>query len=213
MASQPPSPPPKGCDACSSLRKTYGACLRALTVSRWVGGLCSLLPVAYILIFMISNSVGSFPYAVYLTGPGYTMFAILFAGWILMAVCLWQRCPNLLSVTIFLFTCFGHWALVTFVIILGYVSSGLHNINIAANFSSYLTAALLPPILLLLFAADILRAQRSRMFDELSPPVEDKHVVEDPEDEKGVTEAPLAPPPVAPSSSPPTQMTITIKQG
>jgi hypothetical protein len=159
-----------GCDACSSLRKSYAACLRALTLNRWIGGACTLLPIAYIFSFMLTNSVGSYALAVYLMGPGWTIFSVLLMAWILMVICLWQRCPNLLSVSIFLFTCFGHWALVSFVVVLGYASRDLSRTSVAAatQLGSYFTAGLLPPVLLLLLAADVLRTQRDRMFEELA---------------------------------------------
>ena len=87
-----------------------------------------------------------------------------------MAISLWKTCPNLLTLSIFAFTCFGHWALVTFVIILGYVVSAisLTNFTAATGVSNLLTAALLPPILLLLFAADVMTTQRARMYEELN---------------------------------------------
>ena len=167
----PPSPrSPKGCDACRSLRKSYAALLRALTFSRWVSGALSLLPIIYVLLFLIANSVGQYAYSAFLTGPGYTIFAVLLLSWGVMAISLWKTCPNLLTLSIFAFTCFGHWALVTFVIILGYVVSAisLTNFTAATGVSNLLTAALLPPILLLLFAADVMTTQRARMYEELN---------------------------------------------
>jgi hypothetical protein len=69
--------------------------------------------------------------AVYLMGPGWTIFSVQLFAWILIVICLWQRCPNLLSSeSIVLITCFGQWALVSFVVILLHVALLLNDIHL-----------------------------------------------------------------------------------
>jgi hypothetical protein len=153
-------------DACISLRKTYNAILASLTVNNYVTLIISSLPQLYILSYMIYNVTttvsAAFIYSSYMNGTGFSIFAVLLLSWILEIISLCKTMPNLLTVSIFVYRCFAHWALVSSIIILIYLSSYL-----GARTTGYLSAGLIPPILLLLFTVDILRASRTRMYKEL----------------------------------------------
>jgi hypothetical protein len=102
-------------------------------------------------------------YTTYLTSAGFSIFAILFAAWLVGIFSIWKTMPNLLSVTIFTYKCLGHWALVSFFIILFYMSQYL-----PSTITSYLSAGFLPPVVLLLFTADVMRTQRAKMWEALN---------------------------------------------
>ena len=152
-------------DFCVSLRKTYGAILHFLTANAAVAGVVSSVPPIYILGFMIYNSTSHTPfiYASYMTGSGYSIFGVLGAAWLLACLSIWKMMPNLLTLSIFVYKCLGHWAFVSFVIVLFYFT---HYAGIKVT--AYLAAGLLPPVLLLLFAADVMRAQRTKMYAALA---------------------------------------------
>lgn len=152
-------------DACISLRKTYNAVLNSLTVNRYMILLFSSLPQIYILCYMIYNSAvptAPFIYSSYMNGTGFSIFAALLIGWILATVSICKIMPNLLSVSIFIYKCLAHWALVSFIIILFYLSSYL-----GLRLTGYLSIGFAPPILLLLFVVDILRTSRTKMYEQL----------------------------------------------
>lgn len=146
-------------DACVSLRKTYNGLLNALTAWRWLAALLGGLPVLYIFAFLLYNALHVTVYTSYLAGATYSMFGVLIFGWLLAILSIFCMYPNLLTISIFLYKCLGHWALVSFIILLFYGFSYL-----PAQLTAYLAAGIIPSIILLLFCADILRNQRSRMF-------------------------------------------------
>ena len=152
-------------DFCVSLRKTYGAILHFLTANALVAGIVGSIPPMYILGFMIYNSTSTTPfiYASYMTGSGYSIFGVLGAAWLLACLSIWKMMPNLLTLSIFVYKCLGHWAFVSFVIVLFYFT---HYAGIKVT--AYLAAGLLPPVLLLLFAADVMRTQRTKMYAALA---------------------------------------------
>lgn len=156
----------RGRDACVSLRKTYTAVLGALVAYSWMAGVTAGLPVLYFIGFLIYNSVNPSYIASLLSTSGYSVFGVLLFAWVVAAVSIWRTMPNLLTFTIFIYTCLGHWSLVSFVILIFY---GFH--NLPWSYMAYLFTILLPSILLLLFSGDLMRAKRSAMFRELETPV------------------------------------------
>lgn len=152
----------RGRDTCRSIRKTYDAILKVLTAWRWLPAILVGIPVFYIIGFLIYSSAMTSLLAPFLSGTGYTIFGVLMLAWILAIISIWKTYPNLISVSVFIYKCIGHWSLVSFLILLFY---GMH--YGAATHIYYLVAFLLPPILLLLFCADMMRATRTRMFAEL----------------------------------------------
>ena len=157
----------RGMDVCVSFRKTYNAILNFCASNTVTAALFGALPPVYILSYMIYNTTQNTPfiYASYMTGSGFSIFGILAAGWLLACLSLWKTMPNLLSLTIFLYKCLGHWAFVSFVIVLFYFTH-----YAGFRVTGYLAAGLLPPIVLLLFAADVLRARRTKMYAALAAP-------------------------------------------
>ena len=146
-------------DACVSLRKTYNALLNGLTAWRWLSALMSGLPILYIFAFLVYNALHVNVYTSYLSGATYSMFGVLIFAWLLAILSISCMYPNVLTFSIFLYKCLGHWALVSFIILLFYGFSYL-----PSQLTGYIAAGIIPSILLLLFCADILRNQRSRMF-------------------------------------------------
>jgi hypothetical protein len=160
----------RGRDTCRSMRKTYDAILKVLTAWRWLPAILVGIPVVYIIGFLIYSSAMTSLLASFLSGTGYTIFGVLMIAWILVIISIWKTYPNLISMSVFIYKCIGHWSLVSFLILLFY---GMHY-GSAAHY--YLVAFLLPPILLLLFCADILRAIRTRMFADLERPTSPENV-------------------------------------
>lgn len=154
-------------DKCKGLRKTYSAVLNYLTSNRVVLLFMAGLPQIYILTFMIVNSTmpSAFVYSNNISGTGFSIFAILFVMWILALYSIIKTMPNLLSLSIFIYKCLAHWSLVSNIIVLVYMSQ-----YIGARITGYLTIGFLPPTLLLLFTADILRTQRAKMYQQLEQP-------------------------------------------
>lgn len=169
-------------DCCRGLRKSYNASLRCLSAKKIVAVLVSGLPFFYLLAEAIylsvqlsavrgsaawSNSLAPL-FSIFQTfsgiasGTGWTLVSFVLLSWILAMVSMWKALPNLLSVSIFVYKCIGHWSLVSFFILL------FGGMSYAA--SSYLfafAASLLPPILLLLYCADVMRSMRGRMYDTM----------------------------------------------
>ena len=155
----------RGYDTCISLRKTYTAVLKFLTSNNMVIAATTALPTIYVLGYMINNitSYTTIGYTSYLTGSGFSIFTILFIAWANAMFSIWKTMPNLLTVSIFIYKCIGHWALVSFLIILFYSSQ-----YVASRITSYLASGFLPSVILLLFAADIMRTKRTKMYEALT---------------------------------------------
>lgn len=146
-------------DACVSLRKTYNALLNGLTAWRWLAAILSGAPIIYLFAFLLYNSLHTSIYTYYLSGATYSMFGVLIFAWLLAILSIFCMYPNILTFSIFLYKCLGHWALVSFIILLFYGFTYL-----PAQLTAYMAAGIIPSIVLLLFCADLLRNQRSRMF-------------------------------------------------
>ena len=154
-------------DACKPVRKTYDAVLKLLATNHYVAMFVASCPILYIFGYVVSNSVsssvGAFGILSYLNSIGYTLFATLLLAWAVGCASIWKKMPNLLTVGIFVYKCIGHWTLVSFVIIIFYVTS-----YAGARVTGWLITGFLPSVLLLLFAADVMRAVRHRLFEELA---------------------------------------------
>ena len=155
----------RGRDACISLRKTYNALLKLITTWNWLACIVAGTPVLYIISFMIYNSVSPSYIATLLSTSGYSVFGVLLAAWCIGAISIWKNLPNLLTLTIFIYTCLGHWSLVSFIVLIFYGFK-----NLPGSYLLYLCTALLPSILLLLFSGDLMRKKRAMMFEALATP-------------------------------------------
>ena len=156
----------RGRDACVSLRKTYNAFLRLITTWNWLACIVAGTPIIYLLSFMIYNSVYTSVIANMLSTAGYSVFGVLLVTWIIAIISILRNMPNLLTIAIFVYTCLGHWALVSFIILIFYGFSNLHGYILI-----YLCTILLPSIMLLLISGDLMRAKRSLMFRALEQAV------------------------------------------
>lgn len=153
----------RGRDACISLRKTYNGFLKLLTTWTWLAYIVSGLPVLYIMTFMVYNSVNVSYIGSLLSTSGYSVFGVLLVAWIVAVISIWKNLPNLLTLTIFIYTCLGHWSLVSLIVLIFYGFS-----NLPGSYIAYLCTALLPSILLLILSGDLMRKKRSLMFEALN---------------------------------------------
>ena len=153
----------RGRDACVILRKTYNAFLRLITTWNWLACIVAGTPIIYLLSFMIYNSVYTSVIANMLSTAGYSVFGVLLVTWVIAIISILRNMPNLLTIAIFVYTCLGHWALVSFIILIFYGFSNLHGYILI-----YLCTILLPSIMLLLISGDLMRAKRAMMFQALA---------------------------------------------
>jgi len=156
----------QGLNACVSLRKTYTAILGALTAWSFMAGIIAGLPVIYFISFLIYNSINPSYIASLLSTSGYSVFGVLLFAWLIAILAICKNIPALLTFTIFIYNCLGHWSLVSFVILIFYGFS-----NLPGSYILYLSSILIPSILLLLFSSDLMLEKRSSMFRELERPV------------------------------------------
>lgn len=150
-------------DRCSGLRKSYAAILKGCASNNLVAALLSGLPFYYSLSVGIYQSVGAHSYLTAIFGSSVWIFmSILLIAWLLAGFAIWKTLPNLLSVSVFVYTAMGHWCLISGLIVMFYVSS-----QVPLNVTGYLLTAMLPSIALLLLSGDILRGVRGRLYGEV----------------------------------------------
>ena len=155
-------------DLFKGLRTAYNTLIQFLASNGSVAiALCGS-PAYYMITFAMYQSINyaSNPATYAFSSSSYTLFGILFLFWILAMISVWKLLPNLLTVSIFVFTCIGHWCLVSGAIMVFYGWSQLPYI-----YTSYLLSGLLPSILLLLISGDILRGVRKRFYGLLERPL------------------------------------------
>ena len=157
----------RGRDACVSLRKTYNAFLRLIITWNWLACIVAGTPMIYLLGFLIYNSVYTSLMANMLSTSGYSGFGILLATWVIAVISILRNMPNLLTIAIFVYSCLGHWSLISLLILIFY---GLGN-HLPGYILMYLCAILIPSILLLLISGDLMRAKRLLMFRALEQDV------------------------------------------
>ena len=157
----------RGRDACVSLRKTYNAFLRLIITWNWLACIVAGTPMIYLLGFMIYNSVYTSLIANMLSTSGYSVFGVLLVTWVIAVISILRNMPNLLTIAIFVYTCLGHWSLISLLILIFY---GFGN-HLPVTILLYLCAILLPSIMLLLISGDLMRAKRALMFRALEQAV------------------------------------------
>jgi hypothetical protein len=155
-----------GLNACVSLRKTYTAILGALTAWSFMAGIIAGAPVLYFIGFLVYHSVNPSYISALLSTSGYSVFGVLLFAWLIAILAICKNIPALLTFTIFIYNCLGHWSLVSFVILIFYGFS-----NLPGSYILYLSSILIPSILLLLFSSDLMLEKRSSMFRELERPI------------------------------------------
>jgi hypothetical protein len=106
-----------------------------------------------------------------IASPVYTVLSILSFTWLLASFAVLRFWPNLVSVPVFVYEVFGHWCLVTLVL-LAYVSGSpsffstdqVKDQDLKNALMKMYVAFIAMPICLLLLSAEILRTHRSKMF-------------------------------------------------
>ena len=161
---QPQQPIPQAApnqtkDYCSGLRKAYNGILSGLSSNNVLAILVGGAPFYYLLAVSVYGST-----ARSLFGTATWIFmSVLFLAWILAAVAAWKTMPNLLSISVFIYTSMGHWCLVSSIIVIFYLSS-----QMALTYTGYILGATMPSTALLLFCGDVLRALRKRMYERIA---------------------------------------------
>jgi len=150
-------------DYFSGLRKAYNGVLSGLSSNNVLALLVCGAPFYYGLGFSIYGSAMRTYAATALGGAAWAFMTILLIAWIIAAIAVRKTMPNLLSISVFIYTTMGHWCLVSGIIVAVYVSSMVPFI-----YTSYLLSAFLPSILFLIFCGDVLRALRRRMYDHIN---------------------------------------------
>ncbi len=115
------------------------------------------MPLYYLAAMMIAYH--STAVATLLSGGSYSFLGALIISWLNAGVCLWRIWPNGLTLSIFVIKALGYWSFISFFILLFYGMSRL-----PLEVTTYLFVTIMPEILILLFAADVLRAARTRHF-------------------------------------------------
>ena len=94
----------------------------------------------------------------------YTFLGVLIFAQIIIIVGLWRNMPQLLKIPCWIFRVLGHWALVTFVIVI----LGISSIQILTTPQfSQLALVTVIPIFLCLFSADLLDAKMAIMLKDI----------------------------------------------
>ena len=156
---QPLQAPQATRDYCSGLRKAYNGILSGLSSNNVLAILVAGAPFYYLLAVSVYGST-----ARSLFGAATWIFmSVLFLAWILAAVAAWKTMPNLLSISVFIYTSMGHWCLVSSLIVIFYLSSQMQ-----LSYTGYILGATMPSTALLLFCGDVLRALRRRMYERIA---------------------------------------------
>jgi hypothetical protein len=153
-------------DSCQGLRKTYNAVIEALASHRVVAGALIGLPVYFIVGFIIVQYAHTSYVRSVLSSGSFTLMGFLAASWIVACISIKKVLPNLLSVSIFVYTCIGHWSIISLLIMILYGWSLIPSI-----LTSYITGGLIPIIALLIVCSDIMRCIRKQLFEKLAVPL------------------------------------------
>ena len=151
-------------DCFKGLRTTYNSVLKAVASHNIVAMIVAGSPFYYMLGYGIyySRVAGGQPL---LLSANWGFMTILILGWLIACISIWKIMPNLLTFSIFLYTSIGHWCLISLFVFLCYIMYYTHIGSTAS-----LLSALMPPILLLLLSADILRSVRTRLYAVINTP-------------------------------------------
>ena len=87
---------------------------------------------------------------------------ILTLSWVLFGVATYKVFPNAMTISIFLYTCLGHWSLVSLFVMFVY---GARYVPLGILW--YLLSNFFPLIFTLLICGDMMRRVRRRLFDEI----------------------------------------------
>jgi len=151
-----PRKPPR--DWFRGIRKSYNSIVKAFASNNIVALTLCGVPSYYMRGYGIFYSRLSTPLGVLLSAV-WTFLSIFLLSWAIAGIAIWKVMPNLLTVSIFVFTAIGHWCLISLFVILCFLSY-----YIPMGYAGSLLSAIMPPIFLLLICGDILRAVRTRLY-------------------------------------------------
>ena len=109
-------------DLFKGLRTAYNTLIQFLASNGAIAITLCGSPAYYMITFALYQSINhpNNPATYAFSSSSYTLFGILFLFWILALISVWKLLPNLLTVSIFVFTCIGHWCLVSGAIMVFY---------------------------------------------------------------------------------------------
>jgi len=146
-------------DLCKGVRETYNSFLKVLSSNDKIAFFISGVPIYFISFFLIGHNVNA-RVTSSLSYPSYIILVILGLTWLLAGFTIFKKLPNLLTLSIFVYKCIGHWSLISSLILVFYGVSILPRF-----FITYLISGLFPLIVLLFFCGDIMRTVRTRMYE------------------------------------------------
>lgn len=149
-------------DCCKGVRAFYNAILTLIASNNIVAIIVSGIPVYLLISLSIMYGVQHNPAFTLFSSASYTIMALLLITWLLFAFATHKVYPNLMIISIFTYTCLGHWSLVSLLVMLTY------GINYISSYViKYLLSNFLPLIITLLFCGDVMRHVRRRLFDTI----------------------------------------------
>jgi hypothetical protein len=155
-------------DGCSCVRDAYNGLLNICGSNKYVALFFFGSPIYWIIGAIISytpqwnDAARKEYYQRVISSPVYTILAILSFAWLFASFAVLRFWPNLVSVSVFIYEAFGHWCIISLVI-LAYVS-GIGSPLVNGELMRMYFAFIALPIFLLLLSSEILRTHRSKMF-------------------------------------------------
>lgn len=140
-----------------NIRKAYNSTIRGFASNDIIAIILTNIPYLYSFGICVYNIL----HPTFFQSMIWLFFAILTITEILTIISVRKTMPNLLTFSIFIYTAFGHWCIITNILMIFYVSAYY-------GIVSFMFATLCPSAILLLFCGDILRAMRRRMYDKIA---------------------------------------------
>lgn len=149
-------------DCCKGPRAAYNAILTLIASNSVVAIIVAGIPVYLLVSLSIVYATQGNPGYILFSSATYTVMTILTLSWVLFGVATYKVFPNAMSISIFLYTCLGHWSLVSLFVMCVY---GARYIPLGVLW--YLLSNFFPLIFTLLICGDMMRRVRQRLFDEI----------------------------------------------
>ena len=146
-------------DYCSSLRKTYNGFISGLSSNN----MCALVVCGLPFYYSLGTSIYGVIVPMLYGKAAWIAMGVLLVAWLIAIISVWKTMPNLLTISVFIYTTMGHWCLVSAIILVCYLSTVL-----PISFTGYLIASVLPSTIFLIFCADVMRSMRRRMYDRIA---------------------------------------------
>jgi len=156
-------------DGCSCVRNAYNGLLNVCGSNKYVAVFLFGSPIYWFIGAIVvysptwneTSSTRNY-YRDVISSPMYTILAILSFAWLLAAFAVLRFWPNLVSISVFIYEAFGHWCIISLIILL-YVS-GIGSPLVTGTLTRMYFAFITLPVFLLLLSSEILRTHRSKMF-------------------------------------------------